>query len=74
MRYRQFCRLAWQVPGLRTARPLPRKQRAAGPGDPWLAKLGSPWYQVKPALCIRLCMGWGEYGAPLWISLRADVN
>jgi hypothetical protein len=63
-----------QVPGLRTARPLPLKQRAAGPGDPWLAKLGLPGCQVKPALCTNLCIAWGEHGAPLWISRHADVN
>jgi len=63
-----------QVPGHRAARPLPQKQRAVGPGDPWLAKLGLPGCQVKPALCTKLCIAWGEYGAPLWIFRRADVN
>lgn len=70
MQHRQSGRAA--VPG-RAARPLPQKQRAAGPGDPWLAKLGSPWCQVKPALCTELCIVWGGRGAPLWTSRRAGV-
>lgn len=74
MQYRQSRQTARQVPGRRAARPLPQKQHAVGPGDPWLAKLGSARCQVKPALCTKLCIAWGEYGAPLWISRRDYVN